>query len=83
MAAGSFLSWAADADPATVARRDGPAMKRIRAGVLDVAYLESGPADGEPVVLLHGFPYDVRCYDVVAPRLVAAGRRVIVPYLRG
>jgi pimeloyl-ACP methyl ester carboxylesterase len=58
-------------------------MKRITAGVLDVAYEESGPADGTPVVLLHGFPYDVHAYDEAAPLLVARGCRVIVPYLRG
>ena len=58
-------------------------MKHVHAGVLDVAYLESGPADGSPVVLLHGFPYDVHCYDVTGERLAAAGRRVIVPFLRG
>ena len=58
-------------------------MKRVKAGVLDVAYLESGPADGSPVVLLHGFPYDVHSYDSVAHSLSVAGRRVIVPYLRG
>ena len=58
-------------------------MKRVNAGVLEVGYLESGPADGSPVVLLHGFPYDVRTYDLVARSLSAAGRRVIVPYLRG
>ena len=58
-------------------------MKRIVAGVLDVAYLETGPADGGPVILLHGFPYDVHAYDEVAERLAAAGRRCIVPYLRG
>lgn len=58
-------------------------LRRIRAGVLDVAYEESGPAGGVPVFLLHGFPYDVRAYDEVAPRLAAAGYRVIVPYLRG
>lgn len=56
---------------------------RIRAGVLDVAYEESGPRDGAPVILLHGFPYDARAYDEVAPVLAAAGCRVIVPYLRG
>lgn len=58
-------------------------MKKIDAGVLNVAYLESGPADGPVVVLLHGFPYDVRAYDEVAQRLVDAGCRCIVPYLRG
>ena len=58
-------------------------MKRIVAGVLDVAYLESGPKDGIPVILLHGFPYDVHAYDEVARRAAAAGRRALVPYLRG
>ena len=58
-------------------------VKRINAGVLDVAYDDSGPTNGRPVVLLHGFPYDTHAYDDVVPLLVAAGRRVIVPYLRG
>ena len=58
-------------------------VQRIDAGVLDVAYDDSGPANGRPVVLLHGFPYDAHAYDEVVPLLVAAGRRVIVPYLRG
>jgi pimeloyl-ACP methyl ester carboxylesterase len=51
--------------------------------VLDIAYLESGDPAGVPVVLLHGFPYDVRSYTDVAPILAGAGARVIVPYLRG
>jgi pimeloyl-ACP methyl ester carboxylesterase len=59
------------------------ALKRARTGVLDIAYEESGPAEGLPVFLLHGWPYDVRTYDDVVPRLVAAGCRTIVPYLRG
>jgi pimeloyl-ACP methyl ester carboxylesterase len=58
-------------------------MKTITAGVLDVTYLEIGRSDGAPVILLHGFPYDVHAYDEVAERLAAAGRRCIVPYLRG
>jgi pimeloyl-ACP methyl ester carboxylesterase len=58
-------------------------MKTIRTPMLEIAYEESGPADGPPVVLLHGFPDDVRAYDGVAPPLAAAGRRVLVPYLRG
>lgn len=58
-------------------------MKQIRAGVLNVAYLEVGPTDGPPVMLLHGFPYDVHSYDEVADRLGAAGRRCIIPFLRG
>lgn len=58
-------------------------MKRVRAGVLNVAYRETGPADGRPVVLLHGFPYDIHAYDAVSDRLARAGRRCLVPYLRG
>ena len=58
-------------------------LKNIEAGVLNVVYEEWGPAVGEPVCLLHGFPYDVRAYGEVAPRLAEFGFRVIVPYLRG
>jgi pimeloyl-ACP methyl ester carboxylesterase len=58
-------------------------LQRVRTPVLDLAYYEAGPADGEVVVLLHGFPYDIHSYIEVIPPLVAAGRRVIVPYLRG
>jgi pimeloyl-ACP methyl ester carboxylesterase len=60
-----------------------PTLKYIRTPVLEVAYEESGPASGAPVLLMHGFPYDPRTYDDVVPGLVAAGCRVIVPYLRG
>lgn len=55
----------------------------IRAGVLDVAVERHGDPAGWPVVLLHGFPYDVRCYDQVVPPLIDAGALVVVPYLRG
>ena len=58
-------------------------MRHVQAGVLNIAYLELGPADGPPVILLHGFPYDVHSYDAASERLAAAGRRVIVPFLRG
>ncbi|MBO1078857.1 alpha/beta fold hydrolase [Roseomonas haemaphysalidis] len=58
-------------------------LKQIEAGVLRTAFRESGPPDGWPVVLLHGFPYDAHAYDEVAPRLAAQGARVIVPWLRG
>ncbi len=58
-------------------------MKQVKAGVLSIAYQEAGAATGTPVVLLHGFPYDVHAYDEVAPRLANAGCRVITPYLRG
>jgi pimeloyl-ACP methyl ester carboxylesterase len=58
-------------------------LKKTKAGVLNVAYLESGPSDGTPVLLLHGFPYDVHSYDQATPLLVSAGCRVLTPYLRG
>jgi pimeloyl-ACP methyl ester carboxylesterase len=60
-----------------------PPLKRVKAGVLEVAYLEAGPVDGRPVVLLHGWPYDVHAFDEVAPILAGHGFRVIIPYLRG
>lgn len=58
-------------------------MRTIKAGVLEAAYLEFGPRDGWPVVLSHGFPFDVHAYDDVAPALAGRGARVFVPYLRG
>jgi len=58
-------------------------MKRILAGPLDAAYFEAGPVDGPVIILLHGFPYDAHAYDAVVPLLVAAGRRCIIPFLRG
>jgi pimeloyl-ACP methyl ester carboxylesterase len=59
------------------------ALKQIDAGVLNVGYVEVGPADGRPVILLHGWPYDIHSYVDVAPLLAARGYRVIVPHLRG
>ncbi|WP_414447753.1 alpha/beta fold hydrolase [Burkholderia sp. 22PA0099] len=58
-------------------------IRQIRAGVLDVGYVDVGPRTGPVAILLHGWPYDIQSYAEVAPRLVAAGYRVIVPYLRG
>jgi pimeloyl-ACP methyl ester carboxylesterase len=58
-------------------------LNHTNAGVLDVAYFDAGARDGQPVILLHGFPYDIHSYDEVTPRLGAAGCRVITPYLRG
>ncbi len=55
----------------------------IRTATLDLAYQETGPSTGVPVILLHGFPDDPHCYDDVAPPLAAAGYRVLVPWLRG
>jgi pimeloyl-ACP methyl ester carboxylesterase len=58
-------------------------LRHVDAGVLSVAYYETGPADGPAVILLHGFPYDIHSYVDVAPQLAAQGCRVIIPYLRG
>ena len=58
-------------------------VKSITAGVLETAYLEFGPEDGWPCVMLHGFPYDVQAYTDCAPTLAEAGARLIVPYMRG
>jgi pimeloyl-ACP methyl ester carboxylesterase len=58
-------------------------IRQIDAGVLSVGYAEAGPADGPPVLLLHGWPYDIYSFVDVAPLLASAGYRVVVPYLRG
>ena len=58
-------------------------LKQIDAGVLNVGYAEAGPASGPPVILLHGWPYDIYSFVDVAPLLASAGYRVIVPYVRG
>ena len=58
-------------------------LKQIDAGLLSVGYAEAGPADGRPVLLLHGWPYDIHSFVDVAPLLASEGYRVIVPYLRG
>jgi pimeloyl-ACP methyl ester carboxylesterase len=58
-------------------------LKQVDAGLLSVGYAEAGPADGQAVILLHGWPYDIHSYAGVTPVLAAAGYRVIVPYLRG
>jgi pimeloyl-ACP methyl ester carboxylesterase len=58
-------------------------LKQIDAGVLNIGYAEAGPADGPPVLLLHGWPYDIHTYAEVASVLSSKGYRVIVPHLRG
>ena len=58
-------------------------LKQIEAGLLNVGYAESGPTSGRPVLLLHGWPYDIYSFVDVAPLLSAKGYRVIVPYMRG
>jgi len=60
-----------------------PMQSTLRTPLLEIAYLESGPPDGPPIVLLHGWPSDVHDWDEVAPPLAGAGYRVLVPWLRG
>jgi pimeloyl-ACP methyl ester carboxylesterase len=57
--------------------------KQIDAGVLNIGYVDFGPANGQPIILLHGWPYDIHSFADVAPLLASSGYRVIVPYLRG
>ncbi|AWN40779.1 alpha/beta fold hydrolase [Methylobacterium durans] len=65
------------------ARTGFGALRQVEAGALNVAYVDMGPATGRPVLLLHGWPYDIHSYVDVAPALAAAGYRVLIPYLRG
>ena len=58
-------------------------IQRVDTAELSIAYEDSGPRAGFPIILLHGFPDDARAYDGVVAPLTAAGHRVIVPYLRG
>jgi pimeloyl-ACP methyl ester carboxylesterase len=85
---GSTDAQAADAKPAAsttrpISNTSFGALKQIDAGVLTNGYAEAGPADGPPVILLHGWPYDIYSFVDVAPVLASAGYRVIIPYLRG
>jgi pimeloyl-ACP methyl ester carboxylesterase len=56
---------------------------RLRTPTLEIAYEESGPRHGPPVILLHGWPSDPHDWDGVAPALAEEGCRVLVPWLRG
>ena len=80
--AAARFSKALAADAAGTASSFGP-LKQINAGPLNVGYVDMGPAGGKPVILLHGWPYDIHSFADVAPLLASAGYRVIVPYVRG
>src|SRR4029077_3792772 len=75
--------WGAAMSAATVANTDFAALKQVEAGLLNVGYVELGPAAGKPVLLLHGWPYDTHSFIEVAPLLAAKGYRAIAPYVRG
>src|SRR5437867_209833 len=86
---GSAVAQSGKANPASVptikrgTNTSFGSLKQIDAGLLNVGYAEAGPADGRPLILLHGWPYDIYSYVDVAPLLASAGYRVIIPYLRG
>jgi hypothetical protein len=77
----AFAQAAAPARASSSARLEP--LRHVDAGVVNIAWYEDGPASGPPVILLHGFPYDIHTYVDVAPQLAARGARAIVPYLRG
>jgi pimeloyl-ACP methyl ester carboxylesterase len=86
---GSAAAQSSNAKPATVpaikpgANKSFGPLKQINAGVLNIGYAEAGPSGGPPVILLHGWPYDIHSFIDVAPLLASTGYRVIVPYVRG
>lgn len=69
--------------PASSSNTSFATMNQVNAGVLNIGYAEAGPADGQPVILLHGWPFDIHAFVDVAPALAKAGYRVIVPFQRG
>jgi len=73
----------ARSQPRSAAGTAFASLKQINAGVLNVGYADVGPTGGPAVILLHGWPYDIHAFVDVAPLLVSAGYRVVVPYLRG
>ncbi|MGC1780193.1 MAG: alpha/beta hydrolase [Xanthobacteraceae bacterium] len=85
---GSGVAQSKEAKPTRPAATNGThksfaSLKQIDAGTLNIGYAEVGPTDGHPVILLHGWPYDIYSFVDVAPVLASAGHRVIVPYVRG
>src|SRR5262249_24737760 len=85
-AAGSLVAQSSKVDAPAIkpgANTSFGPLKQIDAGVLNVGYVEAGPANGPAVIFLHGWPYHIHSYADVTPLLASAGYRVIVPYLRG
>jgi pimeloyl-ACP methyl ester carboxylesterase len=83
IAALKFGPIEAAARAAPIATGNFPPLRQIDAGPLSIGYVEMGPADGAPVILLHGWPYDIHSFVEIAPLLAKAGHRVIIPHLRG
>jgi pimeloyl-ACP methyl ester carboxylesterase len=83
LTATAALAGASSLSTFAAAPRGFGELRQIEAGVLDIGYADLGPRNGPPVLLLHGWPYDVHTYEEVAPRLAEQGYRVVVPFLRG
>jgi pimeloyl-ACP methyl ester carboxylesterase len=83
LGAAGALAAVAPSVHAAGSAQPGWTLRQVNAGDLVVGYAEMGPADGAPMILLHGWPYDIHAFAEVAPILAAAGQRVIVPHLRG
>jgi pimeloyl-ACP methyl ester carboxylesterase len=84
------LAGAATMSPFAVTRAMSPSagatfgpLRQVRAGALDIGYIDAGPIDGQVIILLHGWPYDIHAFVEVTPLLTEAGYRVVVPHLRG
>jgi pimeloyl-ACP methyl ester carboxylesterase len=82
-AAGVATALAVAASRSTAQTAPVPQPRMVKTDFLDIGYEEHGNPAGKAIILLHGFPYDVRSFDGVVAPLVAAGHRVLVPWLRG
>lgn len=78
-----FAPMASISESVLGSTKEGAHMKHVSTDTLDIGYFEFGPVNGLPVILLHGFPYDAHAYNAAAETLGAAGKRCIVPFLRG
>ena len=79
----SLATGGSSNDDTTASQKSFGPIKQINAGLLNVGYAEAGPANGTPVILLHGWPYDIYSFVDVVPILASAGYHVFVPYVRG
>jgi len=82
-ASGSGAFPPVSGEPTPLPRPPFGRLRQIDAGLLNIGYIEAGPAAGRPVILLHGWPYDIHSFAEAAPLLAATDHRVIIPYLRG
>lgn len=83
LGANNLANGTSSNDETPAAQKSFGPIKHINAGLLNVGYAEAGPANGTPVILLHGWPYDIYSFVDVFPILASAGYHVFVPYLRG